>query len=305
MSSAIQGQLGEDVLANLMQYLAFNRANGCLRLQGNKRLSGEIFFEEGNAVHVITGAYRDVEALAVLLTWVEGSFGFYANVPAPQRSMNESVDRLLLQASYQVDVNNLVQESDLDAQSVLVPITDDADKTSVKLTVHAIQLLRHIDARNTLRDIAQQMAWPEEQVLQVARELLEQDMVDIAEDPGLERVLDVWGTALQRLEHYLNQRKPESFQRAWSKVGNLLADEFPCLDPFAPDLRYRQGELTLESDDLDLDEVTDALLAAVQEIAQLHDLDPQALRDVLQKDQPKLAYPRLLEVSGLAWLLRL
>ena len=106
--NALQGRLGDGVLANLVQYLALNQASGCLQVVSDsdvaERGSGYLYLARGRVEHVALAGHEGVPALSRMLDWRHGRFAFRVGVAAPKRSLDLSVDALLLQASYGQDV---------------------------------------------------------------------------------------------------------------------------------------------------------------------------------------------------------
>jgi hypothetical protein len=105
--NALQGRLAEGVLSNLVQYLALNQASGCLTVSAPDVGAGEVYLLRGRVHHVVAGPYEGVKALAHLLTWTQGRFGFRVGVVPPAFSVDLSTDQLLLQASFQLDLDQL------------------------------------------------------------------------------------------------------------------------------------------------------------------------------------------------------
>lgn len=129
------------------------------------------------------------------------------------------------------------------------------------------------------------------------REAPDQPISELA----LQLILELWGKSLARLEATVDPASSGGFRRAWAKVCNDLADDHPTLDPFAPELSYRDGTLVREVQDLDPDFVN-ALVAATAYLAQLYRLSPAQLRDIMQGDEPEFMQPQVLEQAGLARL---
>lgn len=106
--NALQGRLGDGVLANLVQYLALNQATGCLQVVGDADVadegSGYVYLQRGRVEHVALADVEGVAALSRLLAWRAGRFAFRVGVAAPRRTLDLSVDALLLHASYGQDV---------------------------------------------------------------------------------------------------------------------------------------------------------------------------------------------------------
>lgn len=118
---------------------------------------------------------------------------------------------------------------------------------------------------------------------------------------AIQLVLGLWSEGLSRLERHLDPSLSGSFKRNWAAICNALADDYPALDPFAPELSYRDGALLREVDDLDPDFIA-ALIAATYALAQRYRMSPGALRGVMQGDDPEFQQPQVLGRSGLAKL---
>lgn len=104
--NALQGRLGDGVLANLVQYLSLNQASGCLQVVGDGRGSGTVYLERGLVEHVEVGSAAGIPALAEMLGWGHGEFVFRVGVHAPRRTLNLPVDALLLKATYGSDLRS-------------------------------------------------------------------------------------------------------------------------------------------------------------------------------------------------------
>ena len=104
---ALQGRLGDGVLANLIQYLSLNRASGCLSVADDDAGRGGVYFLCGRVEHVEVGDVDEVgvPALTALLGWHEGRFSFRVGVEARRRTIDVSVDALLLKARHGHDVD--------------------------------------------------------------------------------------------------------------------------------------------------------------------------------------------------------
>lgn len=101
---ALQGRLGDGVLANLIQYLSLNQASGCLQVADDDAGRGRVYLMRGRVEHVEVGDTVGVPALTLLLAWSEGRFWFRVGVEARRRTIELPVSALLLQASCGHDV---------------------------------------------------------------------------------------------------------------------------------------------------------------------------------------------------------
>ncbi len=187
MEHVLKGQLDEDALANLLQYLSRSRASGCLQLTQSPQLNGAVFFEGGQVVFISTGSKAGIPALSDLLNWPSGDFNFQVGVRAPQHNLKLpverlkelSIDSLLLEAAYQADVNKLEQDALLSETSILEPKPIEQQSQTVALNLRALHLLRHLDGKRNLSEIATSLDMPVSEALKAARELRQQSLADV------------------------------------------------------------------------------------------------------------------------------
>ncbi|MBC7646370.1 MAG: DUF4388 domain-containing protein [Pseudopedobacter sp.] len=186
MAIELSGQLSEDVLGNLLQYLSLNLASGCLQVRRSPTQQSEVFFEQGKVVHAYTGATKGVQALALLMAWNSGSFQFRAGVAPPERTINLPLDSLLLEAAYNADMAALSAEqtsSDLLGENAVLVASSPPAESNVALSLRAVLLLRQLDSKTSLIEIADRMALEVSEIVVLAGELMNQNLADIAASP--------------------------------------------------------------------------------------------------------------------------
>ncbi|MDZ7706126.1 MAG: DUF4388 domain-containing protein [Trueperaceae bacterium] len=183
--NALQGQLEEKTLANLLQFLSLDQATGALQLRNNRGEQGAIFFENGKVVHIASKQAVGVTALSVLLTWTSGRFRFKPQATSPNHTVRLSLDSLLLEASYQADQTKRSSAEHLSPDSVLVPRTSSQtqEQGTVAMTLRSIHLLRHFDGQRSVAKIAADLGEPVQDILEVATELLKQSLLESATEP--------------------------------------------------------------------------------------------------------------------------
>jgi hypothetical protein len=186
MAIELSGQLSEDVLGNLLQYLSLNLATGCLQVRRTPTQTSEVYFEQGKVVHVLTGTRTAIPALAALMSWNSGSFQFKSGMATPTKTINLPLDSLLLEAAYNADMAALsseyTPENTLIEGSILVVLTIPAN-AKFTLSVRAIQLLRNIDGKSKLIEVAERMSLSFNEICSAANELLGQKLSDVALSP--------------------------------------------------------------------------------------------------------------------------
>jgi len=182
--SALHGEIEEGVLANLLQYLSLSQATGCLTLRHPDRLQGNVFVERGRVVFVDARPQYDLAALASLLQWCEGRFSFRPGVSAPRRTLTNSTESLLLEASHQADQEARLEEPSLvGADTVLQARPLDRGESTVAVSLPALRLWRHLDGTSSVRDIAREAGASLDRAVEAAAELMRQGLVDFATVP--------------------------------------------------------------------------------------------------------------------------
>ena len=166
------GTLGLFSLLDLIQLLSSSLRTGCLNIEHPSN-EARVYFSEGKIVHAEFGYLRGEEAIVELFKDEEGAFEFEVGTQAPQVSIDKTTENLLLLA---------IRVSDESSKSVLttqvsetaVPIfaTDAPDAGSLTLYAQEISILRLIDSRSTVEQIAQRANMDVSEVKQVIARLM-------------------------------------------------------------------------------------------------------------------------------------
>lgn len=183
----LQGQLEDGVLANLLQYLALNRASGCLTLRSPTGERGEVFLDDGQLSHVRVHEFSGTAAMSVLLAWTDGSFSFRSDVTSPEQADRLSVESVLLDASRQLDEARRTGIEFLSSQSVLKARPMDAEADSVAMTLRAVTLYRNLDGVRSLAEIAEGTGSPLEEIVEAAHELRRVALAEVTRAPTVDR----------------------------------------------------------------------------------------------------------------------
>ncbi len=98
MVEGLRGNLAQTNIMDLLQFLSVARKSGALSLQRlPDHTEGQVYFTDGDIVHGSAGNAAGMEALAEVCDWVEGSFQFYEDVPAPKTSVTLKPQHALLE----------------------------------------------------------------------------------------------------------------------------------------------------------------------------------------------------------------
>ena len=184
MTDALQGDLKDGALPNLLQFLAMNRATGCLTVRHSSGAQGYVFFSGGAVVHVKSGLQTDIAALATLLQWEAGRFNFRQTTAKPPHTNSLPLDQLLLRAAYQSDTLKHNRNGLFNENTVLVGNVLPEDQ-QIALTMRAMQLLRHLNGVHSLGEITAHTGMGFGDVLSASEELYRQALVQPIATPLL------------------------------------------------------------------------------------------------------------------------
>jgi hypothetical protein len=163
MTQQIQGALDEGVLANLLQYFAATNATGCLSVHSTIKGTGKVYVNKGRPVHAHLGSLIGVQAVAAMLMLI-GEFEFEGDVSTSKRSIETTMEALLLSATLELDdvvltprtlVETESSTGKLGPQAVLkCGIRPDFNE-NIEMPLSALWLLPLINGRDSLEEIAQ------------------------------------------------------------------------------------------------------------------------------------------------------
>ncbi len=98
----IEGKLSQLSLADLIQVLSLNRKEGILKVScGGKE--GKIYIKDGEIYDAILDTVRGEKAFYRLLTWKDGSFGFYPCPVGTPKRIKASTNNLVIEGLRQYD----------------------------------------------------------------------------------------------------------------------------------------------------------------------------------------------------------
>ncbi|HKI86322.1 MAG TPA: DUF4388 domain-containing protein [Thermoanaerobaculia bacterium] len=149
---AFQGSLKELPLADIIQLVAVSGKTGAFDLT-HQDDSGQIFLRDGQIVHAHLGELVGEEAVYELAIWSEGEFVFTPGRETEDTTINKSNTNLLMEAARRIDEWQVLSKRIPSTR--LVPVfTDDSGVTSVSLNRQEWEVLRKIDERRSIEEIA-------------------------------------------------------------------------------------------------------------------------------------------------------
>jgi len=177
---AVEGQLSQISLADLLQLFHLNRRTGVLDLVRRdvaaREERGRLYVREGNVVQASLGPVEAEKALYRMLTWRAGGFAFSdTRVTVPAR-IQTPTRALLMEGMRQLDEWDRLVASlpPLDAQVVLRVKSSELPHIVHPLTQEVLLLL---ELYSRVQDVMDHCSYPDYQVLRTLQTLVERGIV--------------------------------------------------------------------------------------------------------------------------------
>jgi hypothetical protein len=179
----VTGTLGLFSLVDLFQLLAASSRSGRLTVD-HPEGSARVFFEEGRVVHAEFGELAGEDAVYALFADEQGSFEFMMGLPAPRTTIETRTENLVLEATRRLDEARRDGEQTVDME-VVPGFADSATKEEdlsgdLSLSQAEVSLLRQLDGRRSVAEIAKAAARDPESTRDSVQRLLDVGILRIA-----------------------------------------------------------------------------------------------------------------------------
>ncbi len=152
---ALQGSLTDVALADLIQLVAASQKTGVFAVQNGSE-QGQIFLEGGKIVHGLSGNLAGNEAVYEIASWDDGEFVFTAGVEAPESTIADSNNQLLMEAARRQDEWRLLSQKIGNLNQVPTFSEPDDPTASVTFSPTEWAVIRRIDGRKSITAIAEE-----------------------------------------------------------------------------------------------------------------------------------------------------
>lgn len=204
---AFQGSLEELPLPDVIQLVAASGKTG--KFSVSSRLgSGEIFLRDGQIAHSTAGPLEGEEAFYELATWQEGEFKFTPGDEAPATSISKSNTNLLMQAAQRIDEWKVLV-SKVPSTRVIPCFAGDGGSTNVSLSPSEWNVIRKIDEKRPIEEIARELGASAFEVSKTIFGLITSGLVELrqpAEDRRYDRLQNMTVQGLQAVAQTVSQR---------------------------------------------------------------------------------------------------
>jgi DNA-binding Lrp family transcriptional regulator len=179
----VTGTLGLFSLVDLFQLLAASSRSGRLTVD-HPEGSARVFFEEGRVVHAEFGELTGEQAVYALFADEQGSFEFMMGLPAPRNTIETRTENLVLEATRRLDEARRDGEQTVDLE-VVPGFSDSTTREedlsgNLSLSQAEVSLLRQVDGRRSVTEIAKAAATDPESTRDSVQRLLDVGILKIA-----------------------------------------------------------------------------------------------------------------------------
>jgi hypothetical protein len=185
---ALEGNLQDFVLTDVIQLVHMGKKNGALKVNTDEG-DGTIYFQEGLAVHATSSTLVGDKAICRVLQWHSGRFVFEPDLKANLKSVESSIQQLVLEVARQTDewaeIKKLVPHIDLLVTIVPEP---SPELENIKLEPHEWKVLALVEGTRMIRQICEECAMTEFEVCKVVYELVALGLLKVTEKPKAEPI---------------------------------------------------------------------------------------------------------------------
>jgi hypothetical protein len=215
MPEILRGNLRKLPLLDILKILISARRTGRLDFKNNARV-GEIYLQDGNLVHAVTGAQMGESAIYSLMGWFEGDFNFVSDAEAPERSVEKKAEILLQEAAKQAEEWEKIKKV-IPSTDVVFKLSAAGSANTVSLQPEDWQVLAQVNGAQTVAEIAEAVGRDEFTVAKVLYGLAKGALLEVGEKPQARLKATINTTFFGKLER--------EFIEVMGPMGPLLIDE--------------------------------------------------------------------------------
>jgi len=196
---ALQGDLGEFPLTDIIQLVDLSKKTGAVFVQGHRgqqQLDGWLYFRDGKIIGARLGNLPPLEAAYTFFTFISGPFRFHDDVQLDVPTITQSNEMIIMEGIMRQDAWAKIQDHvpSLNMVPRLVP-NPASTGSEINLEADEWRVLTMVNGKNTVAQIAQRSSLGEMRTCEIIAQLLasgliEKREVNLAESlfPEIERV---------------------------------------------------------------------------------------------------------------------
>lgn len=221
---AFQGSLKELPLPDIIQLVSVSGKTGVFVLTRSDQ-EGEIFLQDGEMVHSVVGGLKGEESVYELAIWQEGEFVFKPGVMSDERTIRKSNTNLLMEAARRIDEWQVLSKR-IPSTRMVPMFTNQGSSTSVSFTPHEWVVIRKIDERRSIEELANVLGMSAFEVCKVLYGLVTAGLIELKEGGGqmdMGRLREMSATELADVIQKIHGEAETCLANQESKKPELLA----------------------------------------------------------------------------------
>jgi hypothetical protein len=215
MAEVFRGNLAQLSLLDILKMLSSGNRTGRLDIsQGAK--TGEIYLQQGNLVHAVTGVQIGEKGVYTLLGWLEGDFSFIPEIEPPEQSIDTTTEQILLEASRQAeqwgDIKEIVTSTDM-----VFNLSPSGSTDTVSLKPIEWQVLAQVNGQRSIIEIAEVLELHEFEVAKIIYSLTTAGL--------LHEVTDAQVLFREVVDDDFFEKLTASFTEVMGPIGPVIIDD--------------------------------------------------------------------------------
>ncbi|MBN2090586.1 DUF4388 domain-containing protein [candidate division KSB1 bacterium] len=165
MAQTLSGSISEMSLLEILKLINSGQMNGRLVVT-NSVSHGEIYVESGQIIHCVSDASIGEVAFSNMLGWIEGKFSFENDIQAPETSIVNSTEQLLLEGTRMIkdwkEIKKVITSMDL-----IFSLSSGGSMGVVNLQPEEWQVLAHVNGNRTIMEIVDETGKDEFEIARI------------------------------------------------------------------------------------------------------------------------------------------
>lgn len=198
-SRALEGNLQEFPLTDIIQLVDLSKKTGAVHLQGERgtqRMEGWLYFRDGRIIGAEMLGMAPLEAVYTFFTFSSGPFRFYDDVVLEHPTITVSNEVIIMEGIMRQDAWATIQEQVPSLMMIPRLVPNPSGTTEINLEAEEWRVLTMVNGKNTVSQIAQRSGLGEFRACEIIATLLRSGLIEERETTPAERLLP-------ELEHIL------------------------------------------------------------------------------------------------------
>jgi hypothetical protein len=175
----LEGDLRHFDLSDVLQLIGFGQKEGALRIRG-ERGEGVIYFNDGMATHAEIGDLVGDDAMLRIVQWRDGHFSFDTTDTTELRTVQLSIQHVILEAARQVDEWRKIEAVIPSLETVVAFIDEPSEGVeSIKLEPDEWKVLSLVDGVRSVRSLSEGTGFSEFQASRIIYRLITSGLLRI------------------------------------------------------------------------------------------------------------------------------